>query len=421
MEQFLKKYPFLTPVNLAWFGLLVALVGLTWSNALLSVGSVIVILAGFLAGNPLKTSRIFFKNKPALLLSLIFLIHLLAYFWTQNSEAWLKDISIKLPLPFMLFSLTVLPAFSRRQIQLLLLWLLALTAVTGGLTMINYLLHFNEINEMVVESREIRIISGRNHLYFSIIGALSVWAGIWLWLNRAADQSKWISRVVLVLTLLVFVQVHVLAARTGLLAMYASFGVVGSIWLASRKKWALLLGMAGVLLIIPITGYLYVPSLHNRVENTFEDLDRYLYDDYINYYSVSMRLEALETAFDLFENEPFHGVGLADLHERMREQYVENDSSLFPENRVLPHNQFVEYLAGLGLLGFLVFVVGFFSPLFDSQYRKSLLFISFWVIFLFAMQAESLLERQVGVFLVGLYWGAFGKTGAIQGEKEQNI
>jgi O-antigen ligase len=103
------------------------------------------------------------------------------------------------------------------------------------------------------------------------------------------------------------------------------------------------------------------------------------------------------------------GVAMADLQADMTDQYVADKTQLCPENFIKPHNQFIQYLAGLGLLGFVAIVLAWFYPALSKKWKKGTLFWAFWLTYTLAMMGESVMERQVGVcFLVPCFMMALG-------------
>ena len=98
-------------------------------------------------------------------------------------------------------------------------------------------------------------------------------------------------------------------------------------------------------------------------------------------------------------------MGAADLRVEMYRQYDADKSKLYRRNQELPHHQLVETLASAGLAGGLVFLLGWFYPVFSRRHRPGFLFFTFWVCFSVSMQFESLLERQSGMVVIAFALG----------------
>jgi O-antigen ligase len=242
---------------------------------------------------------------------------------------------------------------------------------------------------------------GTNHIYFSIVMAFAILGGIWMLLQRGPVIFRGGRIVVIVLVVLCFLEMHVLTTRTGLVGLYLTGLILGWIELLKRRRFLLALVLAVGLASMPFIGYHTVDPFKHRIDNTIMDVGEYLQGKDPNYLSIGTRIESWKTAFHLWKKHPLIGVANADLEADMTDQYVEDKTALCPENFVQPHNQFLQYLAGMGLLGFVLLCLAWFYPVFSKAWNKDLLFWMFWLNYTFAMLGESTMERQIGVgFLV---------------------
>ena len=64
-----------------------------------------------------------------------------------------------------------------------------------------------------------------------------------------------------------------------------------------------------------------------------------------------MRLEAWKTASAAIAQHPLTGVGPGDVNIAMQAQYEAEGSVLWEENRIPPHNQFLENMLASGIAG----------------------------------------------------------------------
>ena len=412
----------------AFAGAAGAIVGLTTSPAMTSIGTIILIVVGGglwplfrlietrKEGIPVKNLFLqgwkkYWDNKAAFLMGLFFLFHVIAGLYTYDQAAWLEDTRIKLPLFFIPLAFTLLPPFSPRQLRIL-AWLLVLSVslIAVG-TAANYYLHKAEIDAAIAQSQPMPIFLGMSHIYFSFILAFGVAVGIWLFRQQQIPATicrkpifrleKW---TVLVFSALNFFALHLFTARTGLVAFYLAIGGFVLVYFFRKKKYLIAAVMVAGVALGPILGYFALSSLRNRVDNTVMDVRNYLNGGDPNYLSISMRMEAMKTAWHIFETHPIIGTGVADLETEMENQYIRDGSCLISKNWVMPHNQFLLFLAGLGVGGLLLFLVVCGVPWLDLTYRNSGLFLILWILMMAAMLPESLLERQVGVTFFVLFW-----------------
>lgn len=393
-----KRYHLMQKV--AFGGFLLCMAGLPTSPAVLSIGTVTMILPAF-AALPLRQQWQKFRRDPAAwLLALILVVQVLSWFWTENKEQWVNQVRVKLPLLFGLYSLSVLGPFSQRWVRIGFMVLSLAACVTGTATVIDYLIHREQIEMQIQVSKPMELVFEVNHIYFSIIMAFTVLACFWLWRSREIVFHRLERPLMLVIGLANMGIMHVLTARTGLLAFYLAALALGVWFLLRQKKYLFALLVVVGITSLPVLGYYSVSSLRHRIDNTFMDIDRYFNGDDPNYLSIGMRFESWKAAIHLFQAHPMIGVGMGDLEYEMDRQYLKEDTNLHDENFVLPHNQFIQTMAGLGLLGLLPLLLGWVYPAIRQPGKKHWLFFGFWIILGFGMMGESVLERQVGVMLV---------------------
>src|SRR6188508_2834446 len=102
--------PFLFRSNYFYlFGLILLVTAMPLSMYMMSMAQFVFAASFLFEGNFTEKIRGFFRNKPALVICGILLLHLVGMLWTDNyAEGW-KDVRIKLPL----LSLTVIMVINR--------------------------------------------------------------------------------------------------------------------------------------------------------------------------------------------------------------------------------------------------------------------------------------------------------------------
>ena len=390
--------------RLGLFGFLLCMLGLPISPALLSIGTVAMIVPALASRPPMEQFKRFYKDKAAFFLSLIFVVQVLSFFWTDNTEQFVEHLRIKAPLFFGLYALTVIGPFDKKWLRIGLALFILAAFITGTATMVDYFMHKQQYDLEIEVSKPLPIFFDINHIYFSLLLAFSVFGSFWMFRKREhffvpAERYLWLA-----LSIAQFAYLHVLTARTGLLGFYAAAFVLFIFYIFQRKKYLIGALILAGFVAAPFLGYKYVPSLQYRVDNTIWDLERYFAGGDPNYLSLGMRFESWKAAWGLFKSNPVGGVAMADLNEEMWDQYIRDGSLLCDNNYILPHNEFIQIAAGLGLLGLLSFGLGWFYPLFQGIKRQGWLFWAFWIVFGFGMLGESVAERQIGVMCIVVMW-----------------
>jgi O-antigen ligase len=175
-------------------------------------------------------------------------------------------------------------------------------------------------------------------------------------------------------------------------------------WKERRKiiSWVLLLAI-----VFPVISYITLPSFRNKIANTSEDIKATEKGgEDVNFKSMGMRKEAWKTAIEIIQSHPFIGVGSGNVESAMSKQYEKNQSLLITENRIGPHNQFLEFGIKNGLIGILLLLSLFIYLLVKGLRTQNLPLLATLALFSISFMLESVLERQHGIiiFALAFFW-----------------
>jgi len=268
-------------------------------------------------------------------------------------------------------------------------------------SVMNYFKHYEFLSQMVLESKPLPLFSSVYHIEFSfILTSVLLFLGMFLWRNL----NDWRSNVdLLVIFLMLFLGMHILSARTGLLAFWISV-LVWAILEGHKyliQYWKMVtLGMLGLILMS-----LFTPSIKNRILNTYEDLNAVISRQDLNHKSFGQRWEAWRASSVIIKDNVLWGVGSEQKEDALIEGHQLIGSTVDIENQVQPHNQWIQWVLEWGLMfllfPFILLIWGLIS------HRSLPIYLSIMAIFV-ATQFESLLERQSGVLAVLFLLGVSG-------------
>jgi len=140
-----------------------------------------------------------------------------------------------------------------------------------------------------------------------------------------------------------------------------------------------------------------------RLNTFFYELSIYQQGGDPNGHSLIQRIEHLKAAINLVGKQPWTGVGVGDVPEAFKGEYLAMNSRLLPENQHRSHNQFLTIWVGLGLVGFIAFVCLLIWPFFELRnrdYFTLIVLVSLLVSCLF----QDLIETQAGVTIFALFY-----------------
>ncbi|KAB2918297.1 MAG: O-antigen ligase family protein [Bacteroidetes bacterium] len=402
MLAFLKNHYF-------FFGCILVCLGFPLfeiTPAFMSIGTVLCSTALLFDGKLIDNLKKLL-SPPVLLFILLWVLLLVGGLYSEDKVKWWSICSRKLPLLLLPLGFTSARPLTKKQVWWVFFVFNAIITFFSIASTINYLQNAAAINASMIESKSVPVWpvgNGISHIYFGVLMSFGIISCLFFALKETQTVIFSRDRIVFgVLGILNFIIIHILSARTGLVALYGGLGIlaVTTVWQYRRKKivWLALLALP----LLPTVAYLTVPTFKNKIINSVRDVQINRDGGDINHRSFSMRLEAWKTGGGLIAQHPLTGVGPGDMDAKMAAQYVRNNTVLWPENRVMPHNQFIENSVQMGLIYALLLLVVVLWP-FIKLKRSNTLQWAIAAMFFFAMCFESVLERQIGVTLFPLVY-----------------
>ena len=116
----------------------------------------------------------------------------------------------------------------------------------------------------------------------------------------------------------------------------------------------------------------------------------------------ALRVQKWKYTLHCYLHFPLLGTGAGDFQKELLDTYRQNDFSPGFDNRFNSHNQYLQTLATLGPLGLALLLACLFLPLRWHWQDRYWLGIATVLLVAASMLTESLLERQKGIYIVGL-------------------
>ena len=385
---------------LLWLACLAGVAGLLASRALVALAPVVGVVAA-LANPELRRAflaffRNYLRNGAAMRAAAIVAFLLLSACYTSEWAEWRHEVFRSLPwlgVP-LAFTLAV-PLTQRQRLAVGALFVLG-TAAVGLATLGQYWLNPERANAAIIIGQNMQAITRIFHVSF---GLMLAQAFFWAFsLRRNSLAGPWLRGALLGAAVAALLTLHVLAYRTGLLVLYAGLlAYVG--WLLARRRVVVGLLLLLLLGLGPWVAYHTLSSVRERVGVTLYDVQQYALGNDINTLSLARRLAAAETAITVIQQHWLMGVGPADTHAAMMDQYAWKDFGLRPGNRVEVHNQYLEALMGGGLVGLGLWLAVLFWPLTRAWARRSPAVVFFIITQATVMMVADMLSLQIGLNL----------------------
>ena len=336
------------------------------------------------------------RNKWWLLGVLWVAMYALTYFWSHNKAEW--DIRWQTKFPFLLLPLAFqfMPRFTSRQLQVITI-LIALPLLGGVAYSLYYLV--SNPSYYITQYRFSGILPTLpkyDHIRASLIVALFVVWGVYVWPFLGNARMKWF---VAVCIAILVVYLHILAVKSGLVALYL-FLIGWSLYMVFSKK--MIIGLM-IILALPVVFLLaksYVPTFRERINYISYTIFMAKHGDQTGRFGDISRLYSYALAIDLIKQHPWQGVGTGDMQAEMDTSYARSYPEVPASARLLPHNQFLTVGLGCGIPTMLLFITWMFMPLGAlKRNRASFFFFMVWLIVFAHMLIEPVFEVQLGVFV----------------------
>lgn len=336
MIQILRKYIQAEPIFIA--SLFVFAVALPTSFFLISVAQFGLAIAWFLKKDYKHSFQKFIQNKQALLVSSIFLLHVLGLFWTNNFDYAFHDLKIKLPLLIIPFTCAAFSGELKNRLDQVLLVFILSTAVSTLISeciILGYSpLHITDVRQSFI------FIS---HIRLSLMMVMSIGFVTYMWRENKFNQNIRILLLILSAWMILFMFIAELGTGLFIGALLLCFFGLKALIRAQNKTNSLLVFTFGLATVIASSVYInqrYEEFSHKNSIN-FRALDKYT-PSHRNYFNDTLRKET--------ENGNY--IWVYQSWEECRNEWMKR-SKIHPDSndlrgQVLKHTLF-RYMASKGL------------------------------------------------------------------------
>lgn len=163
----------------------------------------------------------------------------------------------------------------------------------------------------------------------------------------------------------------------------------------AKKNWGqlllLVLGVIAGIVVLNKVGSKYVKDRLFTVETVLND----------------KRFQRWEASYEIFNENPFWGVGFSKIESIRHEKYVQYGFEVAARKDLNAHNQLLELLSRNGVIGGFVYVCSLGFLLLLSVYRRDYLFTFIFIAFILANFTESTLVRIKGIEFFAVFASLF--------------
>ena len=315
--------------------------------AAVSIPSIALASIAFI-GLCLRASRMkLLHNKEALMIGGVCAVFIVSVLFSTNIDYWANRLYHSTAYLYIPLGVATFRPIDRRVLVTSVLIFIVGSFGSALVTATGYVLHFEEYNELYNVGKTIPtpII----HVRYSFLMALASLCGFGLYADGYFHRDR-LGVLILAVSCLLFLFVHVLAVRTGLLSLYGGVAVLVSTLVYREKRWKLGLTALGIVVAIAVVSALTFPSLKNKINYMLYDLK--MLDTEVNTeYSDNLRITSIRHGAELFLENPLFGVGIGDIRDEMYMMYETKTPEIVSDRRFNPISQIMFWLASFGIVG----------------------------------------------------------------------
>ncbi len=370
------------------------MIGLLYSRFMISMGMIFFLIAGLWNGDLKQKLTGFLSNKYYLSITGIFIICLISGLWSANIDYFLERLRIKLPLFFLPFAFYAIPKIDKKIMKMISLSFILLMFSSALWSIASFLFDLEHFIEIYKKGQIIP--TPIHHIRYSIMMSLAFLFSIHLLIQKSETIIKYEKQILSFITAFLFIYLHLLAVRSGLLTLYVI--VLSSIIYFLMKKGTKKIGLSilSVLILSSVLSIQYVPTIKNKIGYMKYSLELFSKNDNIRELSDSRRLGSIYAGIHLIKENPVGGVGLGDIMDETN-AYLELNYPELINLELLPHNQYIHSAATMGIFGSILFILFTIIPLFYLRNSDRFFLITSQLVFFASFLVEHTLESQIGV------------------------
>ena len=330
------------------------------------------------------------------------LIFALSGLWSANKNEWSVLTQVKLPFLLLPLSFGLLPPFSKKQVHAFTVILFVIMLCGCAWSIVHLLRNTEYYLSGYGVSHLIPTPAYNDHISFSTMIAFCVAWGIFQW---HAWNGKWRWAGFLAIAAFV-IYLHVLAAKTGLAALYI-FAFSYLILLMINGAWKKVLVAITIAALAVSVSFMAIPTFRTRCYYIAYAASQYREGNRSGEYGDIGRLLSYRIGGKIIAENPVIGVGAGDMLDEMKNGYSKWYPQVKEENRLLPHNEFLTLSLGGGIICALLFILWIMMPLTGMKKNNTDPFFTLiWLLLLVPLLVDPFLEVQWGVlvYLLPFLW-----------------
>jgi O-antigen ligase len=380
------------------------------ASNVISIGLLVLVA---LNHNSLKEKLDLFGKRKHIWLMLAFVAMLLLSFTlSDNQTAGLS--SLRLRIPLLLFPISIgLLSISKEFRNKVLLTLAIITTIACFLCLCVAIYRYRQENNSAwLYNDALSLLIRQQSIYTSLFVNISIYVfGYFILFSTHSSNKKLLYSFAIIF---LFVISYLLASRNMMLILYSTVILFAFFYILQKKKY---LEGVTLLMAILIGGFMvfkFFPKTLNRFKELAYTQFNYKSQAKESHYAdnltadqwngANFRLAAWQCGWQLFKEHPIKGVDLGDKKDALFTVYKQKGFQFAIDSKKNVHNNYLDILYSMGIIGCLLFLAGWFIfPFLQFIRTKDGLATIILLTFFVAMITENYFDRSLGAMVFAFF------------------
>ena len=367
-----------------------AFIGLYFSKTVLSFFPYVLILYGLYQKNGYDRLKSIYKNKAITSIIAVFFIYILSGINSQNISMWFGRLNTNLIYIAIPLGVYLSGPYKKDFINKLLIIFLVLNILIDIYLLIDYSIHFDQINDSYLRGKSLR--TPIPHIIYSFFVVISIMISTYFSFVNKSFKNRYLF---IIATVFLIIFVFILAVRTGILALFITSIVLLIYYGIKTRSFKLSLLVVSLFIILGYLSYLFFPSFKNKIKYSYYDIKSTLTDSAKYHTSDRVRIVSIKAGLSILKEHPLFGSGIGDIEDELDKIYNKIYPDLPKHLRTQPGSQYIFTLASMGIIGFLLLYGLLLVPVFVRK-KKHILLIPFYILTFTSCIGETTIEFMVG-------------------------
>ena len=247
------------------FGLFLLACSLPFSNLFMSLSQIIMLGSFLLSGNLSEKIKLFAKNKIALVVCSLFIMHIIGLIYTSDFNYGMEDIRKKIPLlllPFLFATAQPLPKGVFEKV------LVAFTIAVSIASFICFYVLLGYTNRQILQPQSASIFI--SHIRFALLISLSIFILGYFF----AEKKSWAFKIIVVLLIIWFILFLIMmGSATGVICISGTCVILLCVAIARMKNRVITF----IVVALCIVGIIFFSKYLFAVKNNFNQVSKINY------------------------------------------------------------------------------------------------------------------------------------------------